>query len=77
MFPVESSRGRQKVMNALDAMFRDNVKGRKLGSNGEWRVPPRRRGVEPFVAQIALRELAERSAETGRRPAFEPLVVPP
>jgi polyphosphate kinase len=77
MFPVESPRGRQKVMSAVNAMFGDNVKGRKLGSNGEWKVPPRRRGVEPFVAQLALRQLAERSADTDRRPTFEPLVIPP
>jgi polyphosphate kinase len=77
MFPVESPRGRQKVMSAVDAMFGDNVKGRKLGSNGEWKIPPRRRGVEPFVAQLALRQLAERSADTDRRPTFEPLVIPP
>jgi polyphosphate kinase len=76
MFPVEAPHGRRKVLDALDAMFRDNVKGRRLSASGEWKVPPRRRGTEPFSAQQFLHAEAERAA-AGESPAgFEPLGAP-
>jgi polyphosphate kinase len=75
MFPVEAPHCRRKVLDALDAMFSDNVKGRRLSANGEWKVPTRRRGTEPFVAQQFLHAQAERAAVEA--PAgFEPLGAP-
>ena len=62
MFPVEAAHCRRKVLDALDALFRDNVKGRRLSANGEWKVPARRRGIEPFVAQAFLHEQAVRAS---------------
>jgi polyphosphate kinase len=76
MFPVEAPHCRRKVLDALDALFRDNVKGRRLSSSGEWKVPPRRRGTEPFSAQVSLREQATRAVTAVERPVFEPLSAP-
>jgi polyphosphate kinase len=74
MFPVEAADCRRKVMAALDAMFRDNVKGRRLGADGIYRVPPRK-GADRFEAQLALYEHAlgawERTSESPS--GFEPL----
>jgi len=58
------------------ALFRDNIKGRRLAANGEWKVPPRRRGTEPFAAQLFLLEQAARAAATEPRPTFEPRGAP-
>jgi polyphosphate kinase len=76
MFPIEAPHCRRKVLEALDALFRDNVKGRRLGPNGEWKVPPRRRGTEPFIAQVFLHAQAERDAARDGRAGFEPLGIP-
>jgi polyphosphate kinase len=76
MFPVEAPHCRRKVLDALDALFRDNVKGRRLGANGDWKVPPRRRGTEPFVAQQFLHAQAERAAASEAPAGFEPLGAP-
>ncbi len=76
MFPVEAPQCRRKVLDALDAMFRDNVKGRRLGANGEWKVPPRRRGTEAFSAQQFLHAQAERTAAGEVVDGFEPLGAP-
>jgi polyphosphate kinase len=56
MFPVEDEECRAKVLHALDAMFRDNVKARRLGPDGIYRRPKRERGEEPFRAQQSLYE---------------------
>ena len=76
MFPIQAAHCRRKVLDALDALFRDNVKGRRLGANGEWKVPARRRGTEPFTAQSFLHEQAERAAARAAGPTFEPLGAP-
>jgi polyphosphate kinase len=78
MFPVEADQGRRKVIDALDALFRDNVKGRRLSPAGEWKVPSRRRGTEPFAAQMFLHQSAVRAAgRNAEAPgAFEPLGPP-
>jgi polyphosphate kinase len=76
MFPVEAAHGRRKVLEALDVLLRDNVKGRRLGANGEWKVPSRRRGIDPIVAQAFLHEQAVRASAAAPRPTFEPLGAP-
>ena len=76
MFPVEAAHGRRKVLEALDVLLRDNVKGRRLGPTGEWKVPSRRRGVEPIVAQTFLREQAVRTPAAAPRSTFEPIGAP-
>jgi hypothetical protein len=57
-------------------VWRDNVKGRRLGPNGEWKVPPRRRGTEPFIAQQYLHAQAERAAAEEIKEGFQPLGAP-
>jgi hypothetical protein len=76
MFPVQAGDGRRKVLDALDALLRDNVKGRRLGPNGEWKVPSRRRGIEPFIAQEYLHQQAVRASAAAPRATFEPLGAP-
>ena len=75
MFPVEAPDCRRKVLAALDTMFRDNVKGRRLSADGSYRVPPIPPEAERVEAQLALHAQAveawERLAETHT--AFEPL----
>jgi polyphosphate kinase len=60
MFPVEHSPHKVVVLNALRAMFRDNVKARVLGSDGVYtRVSPA--GTDPICrVQVTLQEEARR-----------------
>jgi polyphosphate kinase len=76
MFPVESSVNRRKVLDALDAMFRDDVKGRYLLPNGEWRLPARSSGTERFDAQLYLYEQAERQNAPVPGASLEPIGNP-
>jgi polyphosphate kinase len=75
MFPVEAPECRRRVLEALDALFRDNVKGRKLGADGVYKVPPRPAGDAPFAAQQALYDLARRAWD--RRQAAVPETFEP
>jgi hypothetical protein len=59
------------VLDALAALFRDNVKGRRLQPDGVWRTPPLA-NADPFEAQRYLREQALRSVVTDPPPVFEP-----
>jgi len=79
LFPVESPEGRQKVLLALDAAFRDNVKGRVLQPDGSYkrRRPPR--GEEPYRSQLELHAEAKRAVERARAAtnvALQPLSAP-
>ena len=76
MFPVEAPHCRRKVLEALVALLRENVKERRLGPNGEWKVPPRRRGTEPFISQQYLHAQAERAAAEEIKEGFQPLGAP-
>ncbi len=70
MFPVEAPECRRRVLEALDILFRDNVKGRRLSSDGTWKVPPRPAADPPVAAQAALYDLARKAWE--RREAAVP-----
>ena len=77
MFPVRAAQCRRKVLDALDALFRDNVKGRRLAA--ERRVegaaaPARHRAVRR--AGCSFCEQAARAAATEPRPTFEPRGAP-
>jgi polyphosphate kinase len=76
MFPIESPAARRKVLDILNVLFRDNVKARRLGSDGVWRAPDRPGGTEPFEAQAYLHEQAERLASADVGVTFEPLTLP-
>ena len=79
LFPVESPEEKQKVLRALDAAFRDNVKARVLQKDGSYRRLRARRGEEPYRSQIELHRAARRAAERARvatTVALEPLASP-
>ena len=75
MFPIESPAAKRKVLDALAALFRDNVKGRRLQPDGQWRTPPLG-DADPFEAQTFLREQALRSVVADPPPVFEPRTEP-
>jgi polyphosphate kinase len=66
MFPVEQEDHRKAVVSALRAMFRDNVKARRLGPDGVYtRVRPAK-GDAPYRVQQALQDDARRAEEIAR-----------
>jgi len=80
LFPVESPDGRQKALLALDTIFQDNVKARRLQPDGSYRRRRPARGEEPYRSQIELHREAKRAAErlrAGTEVVFEPLTPRP
>ena len=76
LFPVEAAAQKRKVLDVLDAMFLDNVKSRRLQSDGTYKRRRPARGEEPYRAQVQLYVQALRSVERARTstgPSFEPL----
>jgi polyphosphate kinase len=79
LFPIESPDGRQKVLAALEAMFQDDVKGRRLQPDGTYKRKRPVKGNEPFRAQIHLYRETQRLLERAQGAAalgFEPLTSP-
>jgi polyphosphate kinase len=79
LFPVESPDGRQKVLAALDAIFQDNVKGRRLQADGTYKRRRPAKGEEACRSQIELHREAKRAADrlrAGTEITFEPLRSP-
>ncbi len=70
MFPVEAAALKQRVKAALDAMFRDNVKARRLSADGTYKRVRRAKGDAPFRVQQFLQEEALRAAEAVRDKAI-------
>jgi len=66
MFPIEHPDHKAKALYALRAMFRDNVKARRLGADGEYRRVERRRDEPPFRVQEHLQDEARRLASLAR-----------
>jgi polyphosphate kinase len=66
LFPVDAADGCQKVLEALDAMFLDNVKSRWLQPDGSYKRKRPPKGDEPFRAQIHLHREAQRARERAR-----------
>jgi polyphosphate kinase len=66
MFPVEHPEHRAKVLYALRAMFRDNVKARWLGADGQYRTRLRAPDEPPFRVQQHLQDEARRLASLAR-----------
>jgi len=77
LFPV-ALENRKKVLEVLDAMFLDNVKGRRLQPDGTYRRRRSLRGEEPFRAQVHLyrqtRAMLER-ARAGAAVTLEPMTL--
>jgi polyphosphate kinase len=65
LFPV-APENRKKLLDVLDAMFMDNVKGRRLQPDGTYRRRKSPRGEEPFRAQVHLYRQAQRTLERAR-----------
>jgi polyphosphate kinase len=79
LFPVEAPECRQKVLAALDAMFTDNAKARRLQADGTYKRRRPAKGEEPFRAQLHLHREAQRALERGRggtAVTLEPLTSP-
>jgi polyphosphate kinase len=65
LFPV-APENRKKVLDVLDAMFQDNVKGRRLQADGTYRRRKNPRGDEAFRAQVHLYKQTQRALERAR-----------
>jgi len=79
LFPVESPEGRQKALLALDAIFQDNVKGRRLQADGTYKRRRPAKGEDAWRSQIELHREAKRTADrlrAGAEITFEPLRAP-
>jgi polyphosphate kinase len=79
LFPVTAPEPRRKVLEALDAMFLDNVKTRRLMSDGTYKRKRPAKGEEPFRAQMHIYLEAKRALErarAGNTVAFEPVPAP-
>ncbi|MEI6666624.1 MAG: polyphosphate kinase 1 [Acidobacteriota bacterium] len=75
-FPVDTPDCRRKVLDALDLLFKDSVKGRRLGQDGTWKVPPHPVSESPLSAQQTLYDLARRAfdrREAASVDAIEPI----
>jgi polyphosphate kinase len=75
LFPV-APENRKKVLEVLDAMFVDNVKGRRLQPDGTYRRRRSPRGEEPFRSQVHIyRELQQglERARAGAAVTLEPM----
>jgi polyphosphate kinase len=79
LFPVESPECRAKVLAALDAMFQDNVKTRRLQADGSYKRRRLSKGEEPVRAQLELYREAKRTLDKARAASgvvLEPLTSP-
>jgi polyphosphate kinase len=79
LFPVPTG-CRKKVLDALDAMFLDNVKGRRLQPDGTYRRQRPGKGEEPFRAQVRLYQDTQRVLDKARAASgvvLEPIAIVP
>jgi polyphosphate kinase len=79
LFPVEAPEGRQKVLQALDAIFQDNVKGRRLQSDGSYKRKRPAKGEEAYRSQLELYREAKRAVDrlrAGSGVTLEPIRSP-
>ena len=65
LFPV-APENRKKVLDVLDSMFQDNVKGRRLQPDGTYRRRKNPRGDETFRAQVYLYKQTQKALERAR-----------
>ena len=79
LFPVTSPEPVRKVLEVMDAMFRDDVKARRLMPDGTYKRKRPPKGEEPYRAQIQLYREWKRALERTRATtsvAFEPAPAP-
>lgn len=78
LFPVQAPEARRKVLEALDAMFADNLKARRLMPDGSHRRKKAQKGEEVFRAQVRLYEEGRRALERAQAAStavFEPITL--
>jgi polyphosphate kinase len=78
-FPVEAPEGRQKVLQALDAIFQDNVKGRRLQADGSYKRRRPAKGEDAYRSQLELYREAKRALDrlrAGSGITLEPIRSP-
>jgi polyphosphate kinase len=78
LFPVGPAL-RPKVLEVLDTMFADNVKSRRLNSDGTYRRRRFLRGEEPIRSQAVIYRKTQEAAERARASTavtFEPISSP-
>jgi polyphosphate kinase len=74
LVPVEERSLKIRLINVLDVYFRDNVKARRLNSDGTY-IPVRKPGAAPFRCQYELYKQAcqaKQAAERAARTILEP-----
>ena len=78
LFPVESPECKARLLGALDVLFQDNVKARRLQSDGSYKRRRPEKGEEPFRAQLVLYREAQKLAARprGGGVSLEPLAAP-
>jgi polyphosphate kinase len=79
LFPIESLEGKQKALHALDAIFQDNVKGRRLQPDGSYRRRRPAKGEEAYRSQLELYREAKRALDrlrAGTGVTLEPIRSP-
>jgi polyphosphate kinase len=79
LFPVEAPECREEIRTTLDAMFADNVKSRRLQSDGSYKRRRPAKGEDPYRAQIELYRETRRGLERARAAAevaLTPLTSP-
>lgn len=78
LFPVESPECKARLLGALDVVFQDNVKARRLQSDGSYRRRRPEKGEEPYRAQLVLYREAQKLAARprGGGVTLEPLAAP-
>lgn len=75
MFPLESAEHKRAVKGILEAMFKDNVKARRLGPDGVHKRVRPSKGEQPFRVQQVLQDEAKRAADLASERAgvtFQP-----
>jgi polyphosphate kinase len=79
LFPIESAECRAEVLQALDAMFQDNVKARVLQPDGSYKRRRPAKGEEPYRAQLEVYRRAKAELDRARASVgvtLEPLSAP-
>ena len=79
LFPVEAPEGRQKALAALDAIFQDNVKGRRLQPDGSYKRKRPAKGEDAYRSQLELHREAKRAVDrlrAGSGITLEPIRSP-
>jgi polyphosphate kinase len=79
LFPVQAPECRKKVIDALDAMFADTVKARRLQGDGSYKRKRPAKGEEPVRSQLLLYRETQRALERARATSavsLEPISSP-